>query len=145
MLLAVVALLATASVVRCQEEEEEPQVISFGGEPQAEPAAVEEEPIPAATPTPTPAAATPTPTPAAAAGSMDAYKELATEYLNKATETATGACTVLLAAAATITSMTSTQGTWTYACCVPLVLAACALWLQYATAQLQHSGHPFST
>jgi hypothetical protein len=95
MLLAVVALLATASVVRCQEEEEEIQVISFGGEPQAEPAAVEEEPIPVATPTPTPAAATPTP--AAAAGSMDAYKELATEYLNKATETATGACTVLLA------------------------------------------------
>jgi hypothetical protein len=90
MLLAVVALLATASVVRCQEDEDEPQVISFRGEPQAEPAAVEEEPIPAATPTPAAA----TPTPAAAAGSMDAYKELATEYLNKATETATGACIV---------------------------------------------------
>jgi hypothetical protein len=94
MLLAVVALLATASVVRCQEEDEEPHVISFGGEPEPEPAVVEEEPIPVATPTP--AAATPTPA-AAATGSMDAYKELATEYLNKATETATGASLVLLA------------------------------------------------
>jgi hypothetical protein len=85
MLLAVVALLATSAVVRCQDDEE-PNVISFG-EPEAaaEEAAVEE-PIPAATPTPAAA----TPTHAAAAGSLDAYKELATEYLNKATETATG-------------------------------------------------------
>lgn len=74
MLLAVVALLATSSVVRCQDDAE-PTVVSFG---EAEPAAAVEEPIPAATP-------------AAAAGSMDAYKELATEYLHKATETATGA------------------------------------------------------
>ncbi|WIA20892.1 hypothetical protein OEZ85_005238 [Tetradesmus obliquus] len=86
MLLAVVALLATSAVVRCQDDEE-PTVMHFSSEPEAAAEAAEAaaEPIPAATPTPAAA----TPTPAAAAGSMDAYKELATEYLNKATETAT--------------------------------------------------------
>uniref|UniRef100_A0A383WQA9 Uncharacterized protein n=1 Tax=Tetradesmus obliquus TaxID=3088 RepID=A0A383WQA9_TETOB len=84
MLLAVVALLATSAVVRCQDDEE-PTVMHFSSEAAAEAAEAAAEPIPAATPTPAAA----TPTPAAAAGSMDAYKELATEYLNKATETAT--------------------------------------------------------